>query len=44
MLIVIYKDEIPTINTDYYHNVIAPNISRLAILLDYDTVKEKYEN
>lgn len=44
MLIVIYKNEMPTINTDYYHTVIDPSISRLAILLDYDTLKEKYEN
>lgn len=44
MLIVIYKNKKPTINTNYYHNVISPSISRLAILLDYTTVKEKYEN
>lgn len=44
MLIVIYKNKIPTINTDYYYKIIAPSISRLAILLDYNTVKEKYES
>lgn len=44
MLIVIYKNEIPTIDTSYYHKVIASSISRLAILLDYNTVKEKYES
>lgn len=44
MLIVIYKNKIPTINTDYYHKIIAPSINRLAILLDYNTVKEKYES
>lgn len=44
MLIVIYKDKIPAIDTNYYHYVISPNISRLAILLDYDTIKAKYES
>lgn len=44
MLIVIYKNKIPAINTNYYHYVISPSINRLAILLDYDTVKEKYES
>ena len=44
MLIVIYKDKIPAIDTNYYHYVISPSISRLAILLDYDTIKAKYES
>jgi hypothetical protein len=44
MLIVIYKNEKPNINTTYYNNVIQHSIVKLAILLDYNTVKETYEN
>lgn len=44
MLIVIYKNTKPNINATYYDNVIHHSIVKLAILLDYNTVKETYEN
>ncbi len=44
MLIVIYKNAIPNINLEYYHNNIYPDIHKLSLLLDYNNIKHNYED
>lgn len=44
LLIVIYKDEMPSIDLKYCHDIIYPSLHKLSILLDYNNIKENYEN
>ena len=44
MLIVIYKTDMPNINLKYCHDIIYPVLHKLSILLDFNNIKNSYEN
>ena len=44
MFIVIYKGDMPVIDLKYCHDIIYPSLHKLTILLDYNNIKNNYEN
>lgn len=44
LLIIIYKDKLPNIDLKYSHDIIYPGLHKLSILLEFNNIKNNYED